>query len=76
MARSKSIKNHCYNCGDPVTGNVRPEEEVGVICGRCAAGQAEYVKNHPDEYPVPVAPKKKRGMRIKDSLKGKTLSDC
>ena len=76
MARSRSVKNHCYICDDPVTGNVRPEEEVGIKCAKCACGEAEYVKNHPDEYPIPKAPKKKRGFRLTDKFKGTTLSDC
>jgi len=69
-------QNWCKICREEVNGNVRPEEEVEITCGRCTAGQALYVKNNPDDYPIPEPPKKKRGFRLKDKFKGTTLSDC
>jgi DNA-directed RNA polymerase subunit RPC12/RpoP len=75
-----STSNFCTRCGKEVTGNVRPEEEVDIICGRCTAGQALYVANRPEDYPVPVwhGPKAKRATKTKwdKKMEGKTLSDC
>jgi hypothetical protein len=74
-----SKTNFCTVCGEEVTGNVRPEIEVDIVCGRCTAGRAEWVKNRPDEFPIPVAVPKQRRMRKTKwdkKMDGKTLSDC
>jgi hypothetical protein len=79
LSQSSTTKNWCYVCGEEVKGNVRPEIEVGIKCSRCMVGEAEYVKNHPDEYPIPEMPKKKRATRNKKwdkKILGKTLKDC
>ena len=79
--RTLKIKNHCHICNEPITGNIRPAEEAGVKCAKCCAGEAEYVKNHPDEYPIPQpAPKKKklasRNSKWDGKRSGTTLKDC